>query len=190
MPVYEYLCKGCGHEFEREQRISDAPVKKCPSCGALKARRQISRTSFVLKGGGWYSDLYGARSPPRRRRGEADAGDEAATPRASPPPTPPTEPTTDADREQDRRRRRQGRLAGQAARRRAARARRPRPDGYTRRLFQSGVRCVCRRFRLSSTVVVDGLALAQELRERMAKEVAALVAAGRPRALPRRRAGR
>src|SRR4030095_11742030 len=61
MPVYEYLCKGCGHEFEREQRISDAPIKKCPSCGALEARRQISRTSFVLKGGGWYSDLYGSK---------------------------------------------------------------------------------------------------------------------------------
>ena len=60
MPVYEYTCKGCGHEFERAQRISDVPIKKCPSCGALKARRQISRTSFVLKGGGWYSDLYSA----------------------------------------------------------------------------------------------------------------------------------
>lgn len=70
MPIYEYACKGCGHEFEREQRISDAPIKKCPSCGALKARRQISRTSFVLKGGGWYSDLYGA---PKAAKSE-DAG--------------------------------------------------------------------------------------------------------------------
>ncbi len=58
MPVYEYACKACGHEFEREQRISDKPVRKCPSCGALQAKRLISRTSFVLKGGGWYSDLY------------------------------------------------------------------------------------------------------------------------------------
>jgi len=74
MPVYEYLCKGCGHEFEREQRISDAPVKKCPSCSALKARRQISRTSFVLKGGGWYSDLYGSKP--------AKSGGEEKTPSA------------------------------------------------------------------------------------------------------------
>ena len=58
MPVYEYICKACDHEFEREQRISDNPVKKCPRCGAMKAKRLISRTSFVLKGGGWYSDLY------------------------------------------------------------------------------------------------------------------------------------
>jgi putative FmdB family regulatory protein len=58
MPVYEYICKACDHEFEREQRISDNPLKKCPECGAMKAKRLISRTSFVLKGGGWYSDLY------------------------------------------------------------------------------------------------------------------------------------
>jgi putative FmdB family regulatory protein len=76
MPVYEYLCKGCGHEFEREQRISDAPIKKCPSCGALKARRQISRTSFVLKGGGWYSDLYGGK-PAKTGGEEAKPGAES-----------------------------------------------------------------------------------------------------------------
>jgi putative FmdB family regulatory protein len=76
MPVYEYLCKGCGHEFEREQRISDAPIKKCPSCGALKARRQISRTSFVLKGGGWYSDLYGSK-PAAKSGGDETAASES-----------------------------------------------------------------------------------------------------------------
>ena len=76
MPIYEYACKGCGHEFEREQRISEAPLKKCPSCGALKARRQISRTSFVLKGGGWYNDLYAA---PKAAKPEAE---DAAKPAA------------------------------------------------------------------------------------------------------------
>jgi putative FmdB family regulatory protein len=84
MPVYEYLCKGCGHEFEREQRISEAPIKKCPSCGAQKARRQISRTSFVLKGGGWYSDLYGSSKPPKAA--EETGGDKkpaAETPAAA-----------------------------------------------------------------------------------------------------------
>jgi putative FmdB family regulatory protein len=75
MPIYEYACKGCGHEFEREQRISEAPIKKCPSCGALKARRQISRTSFVLKGGGWYSDLYGAAKPAKSEDAAASAKD-------------------------------------------------------------------------------------------------------------------
>ncbi len=60
MPVYEYYCKACDFEFEREQRISEDPIKDCPSCGSRQAKRLISRTSFVLKGGGWYSDLYGS----------------------------------------------------------------------------------------------------------------------------------
>lgn len=63
MPIYEYLCEKCGHEFEREQRITENPVKTCPSCKAKKVRRLISRTAFVLKGGGWYSDLYSSAKP-------------------------------------------------------------------------------------------------------------------------------
>jgi len=62
MPTYDYGCKACGHEFQREQRISENPIKKCPECGKLQAKRLISRTSFVLKGGGWYSDLYSGPS--------------------------------------------------------------------------------------------------------------------------------
>jgi putative FmdB family regulatory protein len=63
MPVYEYACEKCGHEFEREQRISERPVRTCPRCRAPRARRLISRTSFVLKGSGWGKDLYGTRKP-------------------------------------------------------------------------------------------------------------------------------
>ena len=72
MPVYEYICKACDHEFEREQRIVENPIKKCPACGAMKAKRLISRTSFVLKGGGWYSDLYSSSG------GNSGKGDRAA----------------------------------------------------------------------------------------------------------------
>ena len=58
MPIYEYLCEKCSHEFEREQRITDNPVKTCPKCRSRRVKKLISQTSFVLKGGGWYSDLY------------------------------------------------------------------------------------------------------------------------------------
>jgi putative FmdB family regulatory protein len=58
MPTYEYACEKCKSDFEVEQRIKDDPVKTCPSCGSRKIKRLISKTSFVLKGGGWYSDLY------------------------------------------------------------------------------------------------------------------------------------
>lgn len=77
MPVYEYLCNGCGHEFEREQRISDKPVRRCPACGAQKAKRLISRTSFVLKGGGWYSDLY---ATPKAAKSEGGDGASESKP--------------------------------------------------------------------------------------------------------------
>jgi len=71
MPVYEYACEKCGHEFERQQRITEDPVKTCPVCKAKKVRRLISRTAFVLKGGGWYSDLYSSAKP------GADAGSKS-----------------------------------------------------------------------------------------------------------------
>lgn len=58
MPTYEYGCDACGNEWELEQRISEDPVKKCPKCGKMKARRMISGGNFILKGSGWYADLY------------------------------------------------------------------------------------------------------------------------------------
>ncbi len=57
MPIYEYLCKKCG-EFEVTQRITDAPLAKCPTCRA-KVTKLISSTSFQLKGSGWYITDYG-----------------------------------------------------------------------------------------------------------------------------------
>ena len=59
MPIYEYLCAKCEHEFEREQRITEDPVKTCPKCRSRRVKRLISQTSFVLKGSGWYADGYG-----------------------------------------------------------------------------------------------------------------------------------
>jgi putative FmdB family regulatory protein len=58
MPIYEYACAACGHQFEEWQKMSDAPVSTCPKCKKKKVERLISRTAFQLKGGGWYSDLY------------------------------------------------------------------------------------------------------------------------------------
>jgi putative FmdB family regulatory protein len=54
MPIYEYQCKSCGHELEKIQRMSDAPLTDCPDCGEASLRRLISAAGFRLKGGGWY----------------------------------------------------------------------------------------------------------------------------------------
>jgi putative FmdB family regulatory protein len=62
--TYEYLCKACNHQWEADQSIKEAPLKICPRCGAEQAQRQISRSGgFILKGGGWYSDLYSSAKP-------------------------------------------------------------------------------------------------------------------------------
>jgi putative FmdB family regulatory protein len=77
MPIYEYLCAKCKHEFEAEQRITDAPIRTCPKCRARKVKRLISQTSFVLKGGGWYSDLYSSKSSAKDTDGAKEAAAEA-----------------------------------------------------------------------------------------------------------------
>ncbi len=59
MPIYEYACSQCGKLNEVIQKISDPTPAQCEGCkagGTLS--KVVSRSSFVLKGGGWYSDLY------------------------------------------------------------------------------------------------------------------------------------
>jgi putative FmdB family regulatory protein len=56
MPTYEYKCKKCG-VFETTQRITEAPLKKCPTCRG-KVERLVSHSSFILKGSGWYATDY------------------------------------------------------------------------------------------------------------------------------------
>ena len=63
MPIYEYACAACGHQFEEWQKMSDKPIVTCPKCKARKVEKLISHTSFTLKGGGWYSDLYAGPKP-------------------------------------------------------------------------------------------------------------------------------
>ena len=75
MPIYEYACDKCSHEFEVEQRITDDPMKTCPECRSRKVRRLISQTSFVLKGSGWYSDLYSSSSAKGSDKEGKDAKD-------------------------------------------------------------------------------------------------------------------
>jgi len=57
-PTYDYICQKCEHEFEAIQKITEEPLTDCPECGSNKAKRCISASTFVLKGGGWYSDGY------------------------------------------------------------------------------------------------------------------------------------
>lgn len=78
MPIYEYACEKCQREFEVEQRITEDPLKTCPHCRSRKVKRLISQTSFVLKGGGWYSDLYSSKGGKPAEK--ADSGDGESKP--------------------------------------------------------------------------------------------------------------
>ena len=78
MPTYEYMCAKCEHEFEREQRMSDTPVKTCPKCRSRRVKKLISKTSFVLKGGGWYSDLYSSAKDSKKDKGESESSQSSS----------------------------------------------------------------------------------------------------------------
>jgi len=54
MPIYEYRCAECGHELEKLQKMSDAPLVDCPACGQAALQKLVSAAGFRLKGGGWY----------------------------------------------------------------------------------------------------------------------------------------
>ena len=54
MPIYEYKCSNCSHEFEKIQKISEEPIKECPKCNKKSVSKLISAPSFRLKGSGWY----------------------------------------------------------------------------------------------------------------------------------------
>ena len=74
MPIYEYVCKSCGHEFEEMQRFSDAPLEQCPSCQEESSvQRKVSKSAFHLKGGGWYKDGYGNSKPDSSDEGNKDS---------------------------------------------------------------------------------------------------------------------
>lgn len=63
MPTYEYACDSCGNNFEVVQKMSDAPVEKCHSCGK-KVRRVLSGGIGVsFKGSGFYVNDSGASKP-------------------------------------------------------------------------------------------------------------------------------
>lgn len=58
MPIYEYKCLKCGHQFENLQKVNSDDLIICPKCKAPKLQRLISNTSFQLKGSGWYVTDY------------------------------------------------------------------------------------------------------------------------------------
>jgi putative FmdB family regulatory protein len=74
MPTYEYVCEACSHTWDAFQSIKEEPLRQCPACHEERARRVISGgMGFILKGGGWYSDLYASAKPGSGTKAEGDS---------------------------------------------------------------------------------------------------------------------
>jgi putative FmdB family regulatory protein len=80
MPIYEYRCKSCGKVFEVIHRAGERQLRTCRDCSG-RLEKLVSRTAFLLKGGGWYAEGYskdgGKKSSgePSAEGGKKSAGD-------------------------------------------------------------------------------------------------------------------
>lgn len=81
MPFYEYECRSCKYYVEVMQKITDAPLTKCPSCGKKTLTKLISAPVFRLKGGGWYETDF--KTDKERQRNLAGAEREESKPAES-----------------------------------------------------------------------------------------------------------
>jgi putative FmdB family regulatory protein len=80
MPTYDYLCDGCGHQFELFQSIKDDPEKKCPECAKPKLRRLIGAgAAIVFKGSGFYQTDYRSDSYKKAAKADASAGESKSS---------------------------------------------------------------------------------------------------------------
>lgn len=63
MPIYAYKCSDCGFEQDVMQKVSDAPLTDCPSCGKPTFTKQLTAAGFQLKGSGWYATDFKGGAP-------------------------------------------------------------------------------------------------------------------------------
>ena len=79
MPIYAYRCESCGHSLDALQKVSDAPLRDCPACGAAALHKQLTAAGFQLKGSGWYAtDFKGGSGSSAAAKPAAEAGATAA----------------------------------------------------------------------------------------------------------------
>jgi len=73
MPVYEYQCKKCRHQFELKQSFDDDPIVTCPQCGG-EAKRIFSPVPIIFKGPGFYTtDSKKAKGEPPKPETKPDS---------------------------------------------------------------------------------------------------------------------
>jgi len=76
MPIYEYVCIDCGHEFDALQKLSDAVLISCPACDKDSLKKKISAAGFRLSGSGWYETDF--KSDRKKNLAQADSAEKGA----------------------------------------------------------------------------------------------------------------
>ena len=84
MPFYEYECQACKFYAEVMQKISDAALTKCPSCGKRRLKKLVSAPVFRLKGGGWYETDFKSDKEEKRNLSGADKEEPKAESKPEP----------------------------------------------------------------------------------------------------------
>jgi len=72
VPLYEYQCKKCKHKFEKIQKFSDPPVRKCPECGS-PVEKVMHAPNVQFKGTGWYVTDYGGKDKSEKSKAEGSS---------------------------------------------------------------------------------------------------------------------
>jgi len=73
MPTYEYKCEKCGITFERFQKITEEPIKKCPECGGPVRRLISAGAGVIFKGSGFYATDYRSESYKKEAKKEKES---------------------------------------------------------------------------------------------------------------------
>ena len=77
MPIYTYRCENCGVQFERRQKFSDDPLKRCPECSKNSLRKVYLPVGIVFKGSGFYATDN--RSPSGSRNKSKSDSEESSS---------------------------------------------------------------------------------------------------------------
>jgi putative FmdB family regulatory protein len=102
MPIYAYRCEACGFEKDVLQKLSDAPLTQCPSCGQASFAKQVTAAGFQLKGSGWYVTDFrggtggGSGAAAKTGEGNGSTGSTAVTAAEAPTAAPSTSASKDA----------------------------------------------------------------------------------------------
>jgi len=84
MPIYAYRCEACGFAKDILQKVSDAPLTECLSCGKPAFKKQLTAAGFQLKGTGWYvTDFRGGSGGAAKPAGDGAKSDAAKSETAS-----------------------------------------------------------------------------------------------------------